>query len=240
MEEDLTSRSIEVLSRSSLSPERNELMLKTIRLWFSPSGELPNRLHFCLPDFTRSHITISPLHDNIRSESTHVRLLQNILQHTITKHNIPKTAGHNLWRSPFRPVDRQPKSFLQCWINSHSSSLQEGKFQRHYTWKETHGDLNDTAPESYNKPVCAIFGLWIFLCHLCLWLCSISAQSDLDYPTPGNTPLLLLLSPNCFHLRKESRTCHLFCFLSNLFLSKTFLTAKLLRHQIFNLNNIVF
>lgn len=72
---------------------------------------------------------------------------------------IPETAGHNLWRSPFRPVDCQPKSFLQRWINSHSSSFQEGKFQGHYTWKETHGDLNDTAPESYYKPVLSVQSL---------------------------------------------------------------------------------
>lgn len=72
---------------------------------------------------------------------------------------IPETAGHNLWRSPLRPVDSQPESFLHRWINSCSSSLQEGKLQGHYTWKDTHCNLNDPAAKSYyNVCVCASFG----------------------------------------------------------------------------------
>lgn len=76
--------------------------------------------------------------------------------------------------------------------------------------RQTHCDLNDPIPESYYKPVLffASFGLGVSLCHLFLWLCSIFAQFDLDYLTPGNTPFLLLASPHCFHLKKESMTCH--------------------------------
>ncbi len=205
----LTSRSIEVLSRSSLPPEWNEIMLKTIRLWFCPSEELPSRLHFSLPDFLRSHIMISPLHANIHNEPIHVHLKENIFWHKITiwqliNTTIPETAGHNLWRSPLRPVDSQPESFLHRWISSYSSSLQKGKLQGHYTWKETHSDLNDPAPESYYKLYTINFVQTLdnesFLCHLFLWLCSISAQFDLDYLMQGNTPFPLLLSPHCFHL----------------------------------------
>lgn len=58
----LTSRSMEVLMSSSLpSCGWTELMLKTILLWFWPSEDEPNTVHFCFPDLVKSHITSSPL-----------------------------------------------------------------------------------------------------------------------------------------------------------------------------------
>lgn len=57
-----TSLSMEVLMSSSLPSCRwTELMLKTILVWFWPSEDDPNRVHFCFPDLVKSHITNSPL-----------------------------------------------------------------------------------------------------------------------------------------------------------------------------------